>query len=200
MSKMQKAYKVKDDAIVINRDLTELDLFVRKFLGVLKKHSDYLIVSGFVSISTGRARGTEDIDVLVPIMDKSVFSSLLRDLQNNDFWCYQGDKVDEVYGYIKNFSNIRFAKVDEMYPNIEFIPINETKKTKFFEFTHPQKIRIQDFEFKVPPIEFEILYKELVLATEKDIADAKHLRTLFADFIKSEKFKEFKKIIMLELR
>ena len=64
---MQKAYKIEGDVIVINRDLTELDLFVRKFLDVLKKYSDYLIVSGFVSISAGRARGTEDIDILVPI-------------------------------------------------------------------------------------------------------------------------------------
>jgi len=197
---MQKAYKVEDDAIIINRDLTELDLFVRKFLEVLKKHSDYLIVSGFVSISTGRARGTEDIDVLVPIMDKSKFGSLLKELQNNGFWCYQGDKAEEVYGYVRNFSNVRFAKINEMYPNIEFVPIDETKKAKFFEFTHPQKIRVKDFEFKAPPIEFEILYKEMVLAGEKDIADAKHLRALFSELIKNEKFKEFKKIIMQDLR
>jgi hypothetical protein len=198
--KMQKGYKIEGGVIIINRDLTELDLFVRGFLEVLKKYSDYLIVSGFVSISTGRARGTEDIDILVPIMDKPRFSSLFRELQNNNFWCYQGDKAEEVYDYIRNFSNVRFAKVNEMYPNIEFVPIDKTKKTKFFEFSHPQKIRVGDFEFKAPPIEFEILYKELVLAAEKDIADAKHLRTLFSEFVKNEKFKEFKKIIMQELR
>lgn len=197
---MQKGYKIEGDVIVINRDLTELDLFVQKFLDILKEYSDYLIVSGFVSISTGRARGTEDIDILVPIMGKSKFRSLLRKLQNNGFWCYQGDNAEEVYGYIRNFSNVRFAKVNEMYPNVEFVPIDKTKKTKFFEFTHPQKMRVQDFEFKVPPIEFEILYKELVLAGEKDIADAKHLRALFSELIKNEKFKEFKRVIMPESR
>jgi len=77
--------------------------------------------------------------------------------------------------------SIRFARVKEMYPNIEFIPITPAKKAKYFEFTHPQKMRVQDFEFKVPPIEFEILYKELVLAGDKDLKDAKHLRTLFSD-------------------
>ena len=54
-----------------------------------------------------------------------------------------------------------------MFPNMEVIPINEKKKAKFFEFNHPQKVRVQDFEFKIPPVEFEILYKELVLGGKK---------------------------------
>ena len=67
---MGKGYYLDGDVIVINRKLTELDQFVNDFLNILKKHADYLIVSGFVSISTGRTKGTEDVDVLVPIMDK----------------------------------------------------------------------------------------------------------------------------------
>ena len=57
------SYTMEDNVIVINRDLTELDIFVRDFLNVFKKHNDYLIVSGFVSIVTGRSRGTEDVDM-----------------------------------------------------------------------------------------------------------------------------------------
>ena len=36
-------------------------------------------------------------------------------------------------------------------------------------------------------------------ASEKDIADAKHLRTFFADILKKEKFKEYEPIVRLEL-
>ena len=196
---MTNGYQLEGDVIVIERDLTELDSFVRDFLKVLKKHSDYLIVSGFVSISTGRTRGTEDVDILVPVMAKDTFVALFTDLQKNGFWCYQGDSVEEVYPYIPELQSIRFARVNEMFPNMEFIPINETKRAKFFEFTHPQKLRVQNFEFKVPPIEFEILYKELVLGSKKDIIDAKHLRTFFSDILKEEKFKEYKPIIKSEL-
>jgi hypothetical protein len=71
---------------------------------------------------------------------------------------------------------------------------------KFFEFNNPQKIRVQDFEFKIPPIEFEILYKELILGGNKDIADARHLRTFFSDIIKEENFKKFKSVIEQELK
>src|SRR3989338_4628882 len=121
-SKMQKAYTIEGEVIVINRELTELDIFVRRFLDVLKRHSDYLIVSGFVSISTGRARGTEDVDVLVLVMDKQKFTGLFTELKDKGFWCYQGDSSDDVYGYIRKKTSIRFAKVNELFPNIEFIP------------------------------------------------------------------------------
>ena len=54
---MMEGYSLENNTIVVNRELTELDLFVKEFIAILKKHTDYLIVSGFVSISTGRTRG-----------------------------------------------------------------------------------------------------------------------------------------------
>ena len=200
MPDSKKGYILENDTLVIQRDLTELDLFVKKFLNILKKHSDYLVVSGFVSIATGRARGTEDIDIIVPVMEKEKFAELFKDLGKNDFWCYQGDSPEYVYDYIKNLNNIRFAKKNEIFPNIEFVPFDGTKKAKFFEFSHPQKIKIEDFEFKIPPLEFEILYKEIILSGKKDIEDAKHLRTFFSEIIKEDKFKEYEPIIKAELK
>ena len=194
-----KGYTVKGDVIVINREFTELDSFVQDFLEILKKHCNYLIVSGFVSISSGRTRGTEDVDVLVPKLPQKLFDKLFTDLIKNGFWCYQGDNSELVYPYIENLDSIRFAKVNEMFPNMEVIPITENRKTKFYEFMHPQKMRIGDFEFNIPQIEFEILYKEIILAGDKDVADAKHLRTFFADILKKEKFDEFEPIIRAEL-
>ena len=166
-----------------------------RFLSILTKHSDYLVVSGFVSICSGRTRATEDVDVLVPVMEREKFEKLFYNLIEQGFWCYQGDSVGEVYSFIEKISNIRFAEKDTMYPNIEFIPINETKRAQFFEFTHPQKIRIKEFDFKIPPIEFEILYKEIVLKGDKNIADARHLRTFFKDIIKEERFNDYEPII-----
>jgi hypothetical protein len=197
---MRKAYLVEEDTIVMNRDMTDLDRFVKDFLEVLKKHSGYLIVSGFVSISSGRARGTEDVDILVPVMDRGRFDKLFKNLNESGFWCYQGETTEEVYDYFKDMSSIRFARVDEVFPNMEVIPIDATRKAKFFEFNHPQKMRVQDFEFNVPPIEFEILYKELVLKGKKDIEDARHLRVIFSELTDDAKFKEYEPIIRQELR
>jgi hypothetical protein len=190
-----RAYSIKDGVIIINRKLTKLDLFVQDFLNILKKHSNYLVVSGFVSISTGRTRGTEDVDVLASKLNKTKFALFLNDLFKNKFWCYQGNTLDEIWRYIEKGDNIRFAKDGEIFPNIEFISVDESKPVKYFELNHPQKIKIQDFEFKIPPIEFEILYKEIILSGKKDIGDAKHLRSFFSDIIKKEKFKEYEPII-----
>lgn len=200
MDKSKKGYALEGDVIVIDRELTDLDLFVKKFLDMLIRYSDYLVVSGFVSISTGRTRGTEDIDVIVPVISLDKFKELFNSLNQDGFWCYQGDSADDCYDYVKDLSSIRFALKDKMFPNIELIPFNASKKAKHFEFAHPQKIRINNFGFKIPPIEFEILYKELVMAGKKDLEDAKHLRTFFADIIKTEKFKEYLPIIKSELR
>lgn len=197
---MKKGYNVEEDCIVINRELTSLDVFLKDFLEILKKYSDYLVVSGFVSISSGRVRGTEDIDILVEIFTKERFIEFFNDLDKNGFWCYQGDNGEEAYEYVKNLDCIRFARKNEMFPNIEFISINKTKKAKYYEYTHPQRIRINEFEFKIPPIEFEIIYKEVILTGKKDIEDARHLRTFFSDIIDIKKFDEYEKIIRSELK
>jgi len=195
VAKLKNIYTIEDSTIIIKRELTELDIFVKDFLQVLKNHADYLICSGYVSIASGRTRGTEDVDILVQALDEKAFEKLFDDFCQNGFWCYQGDTAKEVYQYIKDLVSIRFARIDEIFPNIEFIPINQNKRIKFFEFNNPQKMRVKDFEFKVPPIEFEILYKEIILGSDKDLADARHLRAIFSDLIKKEKFKKFRDII-----
>lgn len=194
----KQTYKIEKDVIIINRKLTKLDIFVKDFLNILKKHSDYLIVSGFVSISTGRIRGTEDVDILMPLQDEKKFKSFFNDLIKNKFWCYQSESYLEAYEYLKNLSNIRFAKQGEMFPNIELIPITPKRKSKYFEFKNPQKIKIKNFEFKIPWIEFEIIYKETVLSSKKDIEDAAHLRAFFSDILDKEKFRKSREVIKNE--
>jgi len=54
---------------------------------------------------------------------------------------------------------------------------------------------VQDFEFNVPPLEFEILYKELVLKSDKDISDAKHLRTVFSEILDGDRFRACKEAV-----
>ena len=196
----EKGYSVNKDVILINRDLTDLDIFLKDFLDILKGHADYLVVSGFVSISTGRVRGTEDIDVLFLLMNFEKFSKLFNSLEKNGFWCFQGDSSGEVHDYVKNFRSIRFSRRDELFPNIEFIPVDINRKAKYFELMHPQKIKVGDFEFKIPPLEFEILYKEFVLKSKKDLEDARHLRVFFSEIFDEKKFEEYKPIVLGDVK
>jgi hypothetical protein len=200
MNKSERGFEMKEGKILINRELTDLDLFVKDFLEIVKKHCNYLIVSGFVSISTGRVRGTEDVDILIPLTDEKSFLSLFDDLIKNNFWCYQTEIPSEAYNYFKRFNNIRFARTGEMFPNMKVIPVTSEKKAKYFEFNNPQIIKIKDFEFKAPWLEFEIIYKEKILSGKKDLEDAAHLRAFFSDILDEERFRKSEEVINNEIR
>ena len=73
VAKLKNIYTIEDSTIIIKRELTELDIFVKDFLQVLKNHADYLICSGYVSIASGRTRGTEDVDILVQALYEKTF-------------------------------------------------------------------------------------------------------------------------------
>lgn len=192
---MGEGYSIEKDAIIIHRSLNDLDHFVKDFLNILRKETKYLIVSGYISISTGRVRGTEDIDVLIPQPLFEEFKALFKKLYASGFWCYQTDKVEEAYQYIKESDSIRFARKNEMFPNMEVIPITPEKKAQWLELHHPQVYHIQDFEFNGSPIEFEIIYKEERLGSQKDLEDARHLRTMFKKIIKKEALEHYKQVI-----
>ena len=44
---------------------TILDEFTEDFCKVVNSHCKYIICSGFVAISHGRSRGTEDMDMII---------------------------------------------------------------------------------------------------------------------------------------
>ena len=152
-------------------------------------------MSGYISISTGRVRGTEDVDVLVPRMDEQTSNALFAEREKNGFWCYQATTAQEAYHYHEEMDSIRFAKKKEIFPNMELIPITPEKKAQWFEFTHPQILRVQNFEFFAAPFEFEILYKEIRLGSEKDMEDARHLRTIFSNILDKKFLKECERVI-----
>ena len=61
--------------IEINRELSDLDSFTIGFVNILTKHTSYVIVSGYVAILLGRARASEDIDIIIP---KIPYSPILK--------------------------------------------------------------------------------------------------------------------------
>ena len=85
-----------------------------------------------------------------------------------------------------------------MFPNMEFIAFDKNKLAKNYEFSNLQKIKIKDFEFKIPKIEFEVAYKELALGSKKDLEDAMHLREFFSDIFDEKEFFKAKKVILDE--
>ncbi len=52
-----------------NKDLSDLDKFVKKFLNVLENYFDYVLISGYVAIMFGRSRSSEGVDVIIEKTD-----------------------------------------------------------------------------------------------------------------------------------
>jgi len=48
--------EVKDDKIVMDKELNNLDLFTLDFIRILEKYGTYALVSGYVAILFGRSR------------------------------------------------------------------------------------------------------------------------------------------------
>ena len=97
-----------------------LDKFCIEFCNIVEKYTQYIIVFGFVAISSGRTRGTEDIDMIIPSLEKNAFIKVHNDLIKNEFVCMQSDNSKEIYdNYLNNNLSVRYTYKDKALPEME---------------------------------------------------------------------------------
>ena len=173
-----------------NKTLSELDTFVLDFLSVLKAYTDYVIVSGYVTILFGRARGTEDIDIIIEKMDRGMFERFFNDLTERNYWFLNSDDQNDLFNMLNENLAVRIAKIDEIIPNIELKFVKDYFDN--FSLKNSLKVMIDDHEMKISPIELQIPYK-LYLSGDKDIEDAIYLYEIFKETIDRKTLKNFLK-------
>ncbi len=178
--------------IEIDRELSDLDTFAIDFTDILKKNIDYVIVSGYVAILLGRARASEDIDVIIPKIDFSTFKILYSDLKKNNFYCINAEQESEVFEYLKDNLAIRFAKNGTMIPNIEM----KWAKNRFDELALENTIdvKIKKAKLCISHLELQIAFKEMVLKSPKDLDDADHIRDVAKDYLDSKLIQKYKEM------
>ncbi len=177
-------------------DRNILDKFAEEFCSIVEKHVKYIVVSGFVAISHGRKRTTEDIDMIIEKMPKEKFLLMHRELLENGFHCMQSSLEDEVYDYLKNGVSVRYTNNEEFFPpemEVKFVKdeIDEIqiKTRKKFAFT--------GLDIWFSSIEMNIAFKEEYLGTDKDKEDAKHLRIIYKDTVNNEEIEKIKEMIKI---
>ena len=179
--------------IKLDKVLNELDKFVLKFVKILEKHTDYVIVSGYVALLFGRSRATEDVDIFIKELNKAKFDALYRDLKQQGYWCLNAEDSDEVYDYLINESAVRFAVKKETIPNFE---VKFAKKKLQKEALKDTLIVITKLgNLKISSIERQISYKRYYLKTDKDKEDAMHMEELFKEHIDTDKIGHYKKLV-----
>ncbi len=168
-----KFYK---NIIAVDRQLSDLDKFTLKFVRILSKHVDYVIVSGYVAILLGRSRASEDVDIIIPKISFNVFKKILKDLKKKGFYCLNAETDKEIFSYWESKFAIRFAEKRTAIPNIEL----KWAKTKADKIALSTKITVDlgKEKLKISNIELEIAFKEAVLKSQKDMEDARHLRNV----------------------
>lgn len=175
------------------KDVNLLTKFTEDFCNIVKKHCDYVIVSGFLAISSGRSRGTEDIDIIIPPITLEKFKELHEDLSKKFILFHlDGLEIAEVYDYLKD-SNIRYVYKNRVLPNMELKFARN--KIDFDNLKTRKKIPFTDVDVYFAPIECAIAYKEFALKGEKDLEDAEHLKKVYLEEIDPEKIKYYERMI-----
>lgn len=174
-------------------DSVLLDKFTIDFCKIVEKHCSYVIVSGYLAISSGRVRGTEDIDIILPKLSIDEFKELHKDLLSKfSILTVEDDDIDTAYGYLID-SNLRYVYKDSVVPNME---VKFAKNIIDVDNLQNRiKIPLTGLDIYFAPIECAILYKEQYLGSEKDLEDARHLRKVFTEEISETKINKYKELI-----
>ena len=188
---------IDNKTIKLDKVINELDKFVLEFIKILKKHTDYVIVSGYVSILLGRTRATEDIDIFVEELNKEKFILLYGDLKKQGYWCLNAENVDEVFMYLNDGLAVRFAIKEQTIPNFEIKFAKDISKKSALKDTLTVKTQLGNI--KISSLERQIAYKKYYLKSDKDLEDAAHIEKLFKQEIDVNKIEQYKRYIKDEM-
>ncbi|MFH1324846.1 MAG: hypothetical protein ABIH64_06365 [Nanoarchaeota archaeon] len=171
-----------------------LDEFALKFSKIIEKYTEYIIVSGFVAISSGRTRATEDIDMIIRPVSKETFNMIHEDLAKNNFECIQSKYPGNIYGtYLSNFDSARYIHKDKLLPEMELKFAKD--ELDEYQLKTKTKLELTGLDLWFSNVNVNIAFKEHLLKSQKDIEDAKHLRIVYQELVSEDEIKKVKRLI-----
>lgn len=167
----------RDGELVVDREPNELDRLAISFTAILDELGiRHVYVAGFVAILTGRARSTQDVDVLLEPLDETQVDRLVENLEENGMW---GPAMPLADMYeMATEANIWIAPAEQVIPHVEAKFVRD--ETDRFALENRLTARIGESTIPIAPLELQIAYK-LNLGTQQDFEDAVHLYTLFEE-------------------
>jgi len=147
--------------IVVEREPSELDRLVLEFVRCLGL--DYVIVAGYVAILLGRARTTDDIDIIV---DAASGAEVAAGVARCGF---KPLTLDNNLDYEFRHASVRFFKPPAVLPNFEVKP-----PRSFYQrhaLARRVAVSVGGEILHISPLELQIAYK-LWLGSDKDFEDA----------------------------
>ena len=171
-----------------------LDEFAINFSKIIEKYTDYIIVSGFVAISSGRTRATEDIDMIVKPVDKDTFNKIHKDLVKHNFVCIQSNDSEGIYdNYLRKFDSIRYIIKNRPLPQMELKFAKD--ELDEYQLKTKTKLKLTGLDLWFSNINVNIAFKEHLLKSQKDLEDAKHLRIVYQELVSEDEINKVKRMI-----
>jgi len=176
--------ELRNDTLVVDREPNELDELAIAFSAVLDRCDiEHVYIAGYVSILTGRARSTEDVDVLIEQIAEDTADTLVAELYDADFWG-PAMPLSSLYEMLSNGDNIWVAPDDQITPHLEVKFARDEFDTASLD--NAITARIDGETIPIGPLELQVAYK-LYLGTQKDVEDAVHLYTLFEETLSASR-------------
>ena len=172
-----------------------LDDVCIKFCNVLERHCKYIVVSGYVAISTGRSRGTEDIDIIMQKIPLADFVVLHSALEKEEFECVQENDPNQIYAlYLAENLPVRYILKNQVLPEIELKMAKDILDE--MQLKERTKIPLTNLPLWFSSVEYNLAFKEELLKSDKDLEDALHLRRVFEGQINEEKINSIRQLII----
>lgn len=180
--------ELRDGTLVVEREPNRLDRLAISFSKLLDRLDvDHVYVAGYTAILSGRARSTEDIDVLIERIDPETAEEIASVLDERDFWG-PAIPLSSMYEMLDNGDNIWVAPRDQVTPHLEV----KFATDEFDEASLDNAITatIDGESLPIGPIELQIAYK-LHLGSPTDVEDAVHLYTLLEESLSESRLEQW---------
>lgn len=180
--------ELRNGTLVVEREPNQLDELAIEFSHVLDRFNiGYAYIAGYVSILAGRARSTEDVDVLIEPIDDETADELAAALDEAGFWG-PAMPLTSMYEMLDNGDNIWVAPKDQITPHLEV----KFTRDEFDRASLENAItaRLGNEEISIGPLELQIAYK-LHLGAKRDIEDSVHLYALFEETLSVLRLEEW---------
>lgn len=179
---------LRDGELFVERPPNELDELAVAFSTLVTRLDvEHVFIAGYLAILTGRARATDDIDVLIEPLSETATADVVAELQANGYWG-PAMPLDEMYGNLSEGTNVWVAPTGQMTPHLEVkFPTDEFDRASLSDAI---VAHVGGETIPVGPLELQIAYK-LYLGGQTDFEDAAHLYTLFRDSLRTPRLESW---------
>lgn len=187
--------ELQNGTLVVEREPNRLDDLAIAFSDVLDRFDvDHVYVAGYVSILAGRARSTEDVDVLIQTVDEATAEELADTLDEMGYWG-PAMPLSSMYEMLENGDNVWVAPDDQVTPHLEVKFVRDEFDRASLETA--LTARIGNEAIPIGQLELQIAYK-LRLGAQKDVEDAVHLYTIFEESLSESRLEEWVRRLEVE--